>query len=74
MFSPDLTEELQPLLNSATGGDCCFPGCLLLVGLLMVIIAGKSITANVAVGKHGETALNAVLKVDLGFKIAVQEG
>ena len=40
----------------------------------MTVIAGKSITANIAVGKHRETAPNAVPKAALGFKTAGQEG
>lgn len=40
----------------------------------MTVIAGKSITANTAVGKHRETVPNAVLKAAVGFKTAGQEG
>lgn len=44
----------------------------------MTVIAGKSITANIAAGKHREKALNAVLKAARGFKVPLvamgQEG
>ena len=70
LFSPDPTGELQPLLSSAIGG---LPWCLLLVGLLMMVIAGKSITANRALGKHRETAPCAVPKAALRLKTAVQQ-
>lgn len=40
----------------------------------MMVIAGKSITANIAVGKHRETPPNAVLNAALGVKTAGQEG
>lgn len=43
----------------------------------MMVIAGKSITANIAPGNRG-TALNAVAKAVLGFKVPLiatgQEG
>lgn len=62
------------LIKLSHRGACHFPWCLLLVGLLMTVIAGKSITANTAVGKQRETAPNAVPKTAPRFKTTGQEG
>lgn len=50
------------------------PRCLLLIELLMMVIAGKSVTAIVEAGKHRDSALDAELAAALVFKTAGQEG
>lgn len=54
--------------------NCYLPRCLLLIELLMMVIAGKSVTAIVEAGKHRDSALDAELAAALVFKTAGQEG
>lgn len=51
--SLELSGGFHPLIKSAMGGSQ-FALYLLFVGLLMMVIAGKSITANIASGNTEE--------------------